>query len=103
MSFALEISSKNYVDDKLAIKLALSHLETLVGCQNGYVLSEPYAKFGWTFFKIALKADLQIGIEHKFADMLATYRRGNQGDKITLFMADYFKSKGCDVKIKPVS
>ncbi len=103
MSFALEIGSRNYSDDKLAIKLALSHLETLVGCQNGYVLSEPYSMFGWTFFKIALKADLQIGIENKFADMLEKYKWSNQAEKFTKFMTDYFKSKGCDVKIKPVS
>jgi len=34
--------------------------------------------------------------------MLKTYRRGTQGDKITNFMADYFKSKGCDIKVKLV-
>ncbi len=70
MSLALEISTKNYADDKLAIKLALSHMETLLGCPNGYALSEPYSKFGWTFFKIALEADLQVGIEKKFSDMI---------------------------------
>ncbi len=102
MSTTLEIGTKNYTDTRLEIKMALSHMETLVGSTNGYQLSEPYSKFGWTFFKLAIKADLQIGIEKKFADMLKTYRRGNQGDKITRFMADYFKSKGCDIKVKLV-
>ena len=103
MSTTLEIGTKNYADTRLAIKMALSHMETLVGSANGYQLSEPYSKFGWTFFKLLIKADLQIGIEKKFPDMLETYRRGDQGDKITHFMADYFKSKGCDVKVKSVS
>ncbi len=102
MSTTLEIGTKNYTDTRLAIKMALSHMETLVGSANGYQLSEPYSKFGWTFFKLAIKADLQIGIEKKFSDMLETYRRGDQGDKITHFMADYFKSKGCDIKVKLV-
>ena len=102
MSTTLEIGTRNYADTRLAIKMALSHIETLVGSTNGYNLSEPYFKFGWTFFKLAIEAELQVGIEKKFADMLKTYRRGNQGDKITRFMADYFKSKGCDIKVKLV-
>ncbi len=103
MSLALEISTTNYSDDRLAIKMALSHMETLVGCQNSYVFSEPYSKFGWTFFKIALKADLQEGIEKKFADMIEKYQWSNQSEKFTKFMTDYFATKGCNVKIKSAS
>ncbi len=102
-SFALEVSTKNFVEDKLAIKMALSHMETLVGSVNGYLLSEPYSKFGWTFFKIALKADLQEGIEKKFADMLEKYHESNPTEKFAKFMTDYFANKGCNVKIKSAS
>ena len=103
MSLALEISTTNYSDDRLAIKMALSHMETLVGCTNGYVFSEPYSKFGWTFFKIALKADLQEGIEKKFSDMIEKYKWSNQTEKFTKFMTDYFATKGCNVRIKSAS
>ncbi len=51
MSTTIEIGTKNYTDTRLAIKMALSHMETLVGSTNGYQLSEPYSRFGWTFFK----------------------------------------------------
>ena len=100
MSTTFEISTKNYSNDKLAIKMALSHMETLVGSVNGYSLSEPYSKFGWTFFKIAMKPDLQSGIEKKFTDMMEKYSWSNPSDKFTNFMTDYFKSKGCEIKIK---
>ena len=103
MSIALEISSKNYSDDQLAIKMALSHLETLVGSTNGYFFSEPYSKFGWTFFKIAIKADLQNGIEKKFSDMIEKYQWSNPTEKFTKFMTDYFATKGCNVRIKSAS
>ncbi|MDH3610825.1 MAG: hypothetical protein OEM79_03580 [Nitrosopumilus sp.] len=103
MNTALEISTKNYADDKLAIKMALSHMETLVGSVNGYLLSEPYSKFGWTFFKVALKPELQDGIEKKFADMIEKYQWSSPTEKFTKFMTDYFKSKGCNVVIKPVA
>ncbi len=103
MSLALEISTTNYSDDRLAIKMALSHMETLVGCPNGYVLSEPYSKFGWTFFKIALKADLLDGIEKKFADMIEKYQWSSTPEKFTKFMTDYLVTKGCNVRIKSAS
>jgi len=99
MGTAFEVSTKNYGDDKLAIKLALSHLETLVGSVNGYLLSEPDSKFGWTFFKIAIKPDLQDEIEKKFANMFEKYN-GKASEKFTNFMTDYFKSKNCNIKIK---
>ena len=103
MGVTLEVSTKNYSDDKLAVKMALSHMETLIGTPNGYALSEPYSKFGWTFFKIALKAELQEGIERKFGDMINKYQWSNPPEKFTKFMTDYFASKGCNIKIKTIS
>ncbi len=100
MNIVFEVGTKNYVDDLLSIKKALSHMESLVGCYNGYVLSEPSSKFGWTFFKLAFKPNLQNGIEKKFSDMLAKYSSSDQEQKFIQFMTDYFYSKGCDVRIK---
>ncbi|MFZ8908399.1 MAG: hypothetical protein ACO2Y5_04795 [Nitrosopumilaceae archaeon] len=103
MSTTFEVSTKNFTDDKLAMKMAMSHMETLVGGANGYAFSEPYSKFGWTFFKLAIKGDLQDAIEKKFADMLAKYRGNNPSEKFTDFMTDYFGSKGCIVNLKIVN
>jgi hypothetical protein len=102
MSTTFEISTKNYINDRLAIKMALSHIETLVGVINGYSLSDPYEKFGWTFFKTKLNSDLQYGIEKKFSDMIEKYQC-SPVEKFTKFMTDYFANKGCNVLIKPVS
>jgi len=100
MDTVFEVSTKNYADDSLLIKKTLSHMETLVGSYNGYALSEPSSKFGWTFFKLSFKPSLQNGIEEKFADMLNKYRFNNASQKFTNFMTDYFQAKGCNVKIK---
>ena len=100
MDVVLEVGTKNYVDDLLSIKKALSHMESLVGGYNGYVLSEPSTKFGWTFFKLSFKPNLQNGIEEKFSDMIAKYEWNDQPQKFAKFMTDYFISRGCDVKIK---
>jgi len=100
VNVVLEVGTKNYVDDLLSIKKALSHMESLVGGYNGYILSEPSFKFGWTFFKLSFKPNLQNGIEEKFSDMIAKYERNDQPQKFAKFMTDYFISKGCDIKIK---
>jgi len=95
-----EVSTRNYGDDLLLIKKTLSHMETLVGSSNGYAFSEPSSKFGWTFFKLSFRPNLQNGIEEKFADMLNKYRLSTQSQKFTKFMTDYFQSKGCNIRIK---
>jgi hypothetical protein len=100
MDIVLEIGTKNYLDDLLTIKKALSHMESLVDGYNGYVLSEPSSKFGWTFFKLSFKPNLQNGIEEKFSDMIMKYQANDQYEKFAKFMTDYFISKGCDIKIK---
>jgi hypothetical protein len=95
-----EVSTRNYGDDLLLIKKTLSHMETLVGSSNVYTFSEPSSKFGWTFFKLSFRPNLQNGIEEKFADMLNKYRLNTQSQKFTKFMTDYFQSKGCNIRIK---
>jgi len=100
MSIVLEVKTKNYVGDLLSIKTALSHMETIVEEYNGYTLNEPELKFGWTFFKLAFKPNLQNGIEEKFSDMLKKYPSGDQSQKFAKFMIDYFQSRGCTAIIK---
>lgn len=100
MSAILEISTKNYDMDLVLVKKALSQMETLVQGYNGYLLSEPTSNFGWTFFKLAFKPNLQKGIEEKFADMINRYRWSKQPEKFAKFMGDYFNAKGCNVKVK---
>ncbi len=95
MSIVLEVKTKNYVGDLLSIKTALSHMETIVEEYNGYTLTEPELKFGWTFFKLAFKPNLQNGIDKKFSDMLKKYPSGDQSQKFALFMIDFFQSRGC--------
>ncbi len=100
MKLVLEVGSTNYADDLLLIKKSLSHIETLVGSYNGYSISEPTSKFGWTFFKLAFKVDLQSAIEEKFSNMICNYPSNIPSQKFAKFISDYFNSKGCKVKIK---
>ena len=103
MSVVLEIGSKNYADDSLSIKKALSHMESLVNTYNGYVKGEPSSKFGWTFFTLGFKPALQDAIEEKFSSMITKYDDKYNSQKFAKFISDYFMSRGCDIKVKLVT
>ncbi|RNJ76318.1 MAG: hypothetical protein EB829_03730 [Nitrosopumilus sp. H8] len=98
----LEISSKNYADSLLCIKTSLSHMESLLGCYNGYALGEPSSRFGWTFFTLAFKSDLEDAMSSKFSGMMEKYGRAGKEEKFAMFVSDYFSSRGCDARIKAV-
>ena len=100
MSIVLQVGTKNYADDLLSIKKALSHMESLLGEYNGYASGEPSSRFGWTFFRLAFKPNFQNGIEKKFSNMLEKYRSGDSSQKFADFVKDYLYSRGCDVTIK---
>jgi hypothetical protein len=97
---SFEIGTTNYSDDSFNIKRAMSHIETQVHTMNSFALSEPTSKFGWTFFKLAIRTDLRMGIEDKFSDMIQRYKDKNPEEKFTKFMSDYFESRGSNVKVK---
>ena len=100
MNIVLNVGTANYADDLLSIKKALSHMESLTGGYNGYVLGEPSSKFGWTYFNLAFKENLQAGIEEKFFDMITKYQANDDHERFAKFIGDYFASKDCNVRIK---
>ena len=95
----LEIASTNYEDDVFQMKKALSHLQTTCVVSDGYLLSDPVSKFGWTFFKLLLKPDFHFSIEKNFSDMILKYK-GKKEEKLANFISDFFQSRGCKIKLK---
>lgn len=100
MSIILELGTTNYSDDRLDVKRALSHLETLCNVSNGYVLGEPEEKAGWTFFKLKIGPELHRKIEEKFSDMMQKYRWSSPDEKFSRFMGGYFDARGCNIRVK---
>ena len=95
-----EISSINYLDDKLIINNALSELAAQCGLQNEFDFGQPTSRFGWTFFKVWLKPTFHAQIEQKLGDMIKKSKGAKHDEKFTNFLSDYFQSKGCKVKVK---
>ena len=99
MAITLEIASTNYEDDIFKIKRALSHLQTVCEIADGYLLSKPDSKAGWTFCRLILTPEFSLNIEKKFADMIQKYK-GKNKDKFTDFMKDFFLARECKLKLK---
>ncbi|HET6516750.1 MAG TPA: hypothetical protein VFG25_00795 [Nitrosopumilaceae archaeon] len=99
MATIFEIASTNYEDDIFKIKKALSHLQTTCEITDGYIISKPVSRFGWTFTQLLLKPAFSFNIEKKFADMIKRYK-GKQEEKYTDFMQDFFLARDCKIKLK---
>lgn len=97
-----DVSSTDYLEDKRLINNALSDMAAQFGMQNDFEFGTPTSKFGWTFFKLWIKPNLQQQIEIRFADMIKKSKGSKHEEKFTNFMSDYFLSKGCKVKIKMI-
>ena len=97
----LEVGTKDYATDVVLVKKAMSQMESLLMTYNGYALGEPSSRFGWTFFQMAVKPELQQGIESRFADMIRRYGWGKPDTKFAKFLGDYLKARGCGVEVRP--
>lgn len=97
-----EISSTDYMEDKRLINNALSDMAAQCGTQNDFEFGSPVSRFGWTFFKVWIRSNLQFQIYQKFFDMIKKTKGSKDDEKFTNFLSDYFNSKGCKVKVKLV-
>ncbi|MEM2160791.1 MAG: hypothetical protein QXN55_07560 [Candidatus Nitrosotenuis sp.] len=96
-----EVSSTDFLEDKRLINNALIDMAAQFGMSNEFQFGEPTSRFGWTFFKLWIKPNLQAAINQKFDDMIRRYK-GKPDEKFTSFISDYFQSKGCKTKVRMV-
>ena len=99
MTTIIEIGTTNYDECILPIKIVLSHIQTNCEITDGYSISEPTSKFGWTFFQLLLKSSFHDSIEKNFSDMIQKYK-GKKEEKLIKFLSDFFELRGSKVKLK---
>ena len=97
-----EVSTTNYDATIKSLTKSLDELQNLLDAPDGYRISKPVSRFGWTFFNLIFTAHFQTKIEKKFSDMIEKYRGKEHKEKFTKFITDYFSSRGCDVKLKMI-
>jgi len=101
-SFILEVSTVKYETDRELVSSALQELESLCKIKDGFLLSDPISRFGWTFFKILFKTNLLFGIQKKLGDTIEKSKGRKPEQKFTQFISDFFELRECKVKLKHV-
>lgn len=101
-SLTLEVSTTQYENDKELVSSALEELQSLCKVTDGFLLSKPMSKFGWTFFKILFKPQLLFSIQDKLGDMIERAKGRKPEQKLTQFISNFFESRGCKVRLKAI-
>lgn len=101
-SVIFEIATTNYESDRKLVSSIMEDLQSLCGVVDGFLLSNPVEKFGWTFFKILFKGELLSGMQQKLADKIMISKGKKPEEKFTDFITKLFESKNCKVRMKLV-
>lgn len=100
MNPLFQLSTRNYEKEIPIIKQALQALENECNVKNGFLIEEPFDKFGWTFFNVQLSEELVTVVEKSgMMEGALGYRIGEQ---LTNFVGHYLESKGSNVRIKKI-
>ena len=100
MNPLFQLSTRSYNKEILLVKEALKELEIECNVENGYIIEEPFEKFGWTFFNIQISEEMATKIEN--AGMMEGALGHRIGEQLTNFVGHYFETKGSNVRIKKI-
>ena len=101
-SIVFEISTTKYETDRELVTLVMKDLQSSCGVTDGFLLSDPVEKFGWTFFKILFKNELLVGIQEKFGTQIMNTKGNAFQEKFSDFVTKFFESKNCKIRMKLV-
>jgi len=96
----LEIATTNYEKDIDFISSAMKTLQSMCDVTDGFLISEPMHRFGWTFFKILLKSNLWSAIPLKLEQQIETSKGKKYEEKLVSFMTNFFEENSAKVKVK---
>ncbi|HJU13307.1 MAG TPA: hypothetical protein VJ792_02500 [Candidatus Nitrosotalea sp.] len=99
-STMLEIATTNYEKDIDLISSAMSSLQSLCDVTDGFLISEPMHRFGWTFFRILLKNNLWSAMPLKLDQQIQTSKGKKYEEKLVSFMTVFFEQNSAKVKVK---
>ena len=101
-SVIFEISTTKYETDKEIVTSVMKDLQSLCGITDGFLLSNPMEKFGWTFFKILFKNELLAGMQEKFCSQIMNTKGKAFQEKFSDFVTKFFETKNCKIRMKLV-
>jgi len=95
-----QLSTRKYEKEIRLVKKAMADLENICEVKNGYEISEPFARAGWTFFTVQISSDMFSKIEKSsMMDGALGYRIGEQFKN---FLGHFLESRGSQVRIEKI-
>ena len=96
-----QLSTRIYDDEVLLVKKAMTELETICNIKEGYQISIPSTKAGWTFFNLQITMEMASVIEKsRMMEGALGYKIGEQ---LKNFLGHFLESKGSQVRIKQIN
>jgi len=96
----LEIATTKYETDKDLVFSAMDSLQSLCGIKDGFLVSKPMERFGWSFFKVLIKYELESAMQLKLEDQIQRSEGKKIEEKFVSFMTKLFENKNAKVKVK---
>ena len=100
MTYYIQISTTDWLKDKVLFEDNLNTLEKLCDIQSGFILNEPVSKFGWTFIDMVLKSDFHMSIEQEFTNQINKSKGSKPEEKFVNFLMKYLEDNNCKIKLK---
>ncbi|KAG2472578.1 MAG: hypothetical protein NPMRTH4_1920017 [Nitrosopumilales archaeon] len=95
-----QLSTRSYDKEINLVKKAMEELESICKVKNGYEISEPISKFGWTFFNIQLSSEMTSIIEK--SGMMEGALGFRIAEQLKNFLGHFLETKGSQVRIKKI-
>ena len=100
MRSLFQLSTRSYDKEIKLVKKAMEELESICKVKNGYEISDPFSKVGWTFFNIKLSSEMTSIIEK--SGMMEGARGLRIPEQLKNFLGHFLETKGSQVRIKKI-
>lgn len=96
-----QISTRSYDKEIILVKNAMAELEKQCNVSDGFTLSKPFTKAGWSIFNLQITAKMESIIET--SGMMQGASGHKIGEQLRNFLGHFLESKGSQVRIKKVA
>ena len=96
-----QLSTRIYDEEILLVKKAMNELEAICNIKEGYQISDPFTKAGWTFFNLQITMEMTSVIEK--SGMMKGALGYKIDEQLKNFIGHFLESKGSQVRIKQIN
>jgi hypothetical protein len=96
-----QLSTRIYDEEILLVKKAMNELEAICNVKEGYQISDPFTKAGWTFFNLQITIQMTSVIEK--SGMMKGALGYKIDEQLKNFIGHFLESKGSQVRIKQIN